>query len=383
MGGRVILALIYNNMRWIYWSGALPNHPFNTESQRFIYIFTIVPIVMSVDLSEKINSIMKRELQSLATSLLDKQCQQLDIDSRDIKPEDLPALAHRLSEMMRTLGGYDKAKRDYKNILKLEDLDNIAEEVVSDDARQDMLEDLAKATLTPLGFFFLETPPEERLPVPYFRTPGGEALRRPSPDLLETTHTMQRRQAWMREFLIEQGQDPLPFVRSALPDDPLVSVAERIRRALGFDEGWAAERRTWTDALRVLREGMEAAGILVVGGLDEKPPAEFGRLEIGSNVHARPRADTRFLRQQRSIRLARDAASGRPDGTGVQSGRRGVPCAGGQPAPDLAFCQKRSGAFPNNRSPIQGQYARRGTQGVGPGPDSESEVPGLLQGISE
>lgn len=126
------------------------------------------------------------------------------------------------------------------------------------------LEDLAKATLTPLGFFFLETPPEQRLPVPYFRTLGDEAPGGPSPDLLETIHAMQRRQAWMREFLIEQGQDPLPFVRSALPDDPPVSVAERIRRTLGFDEGWAATQRTWTDALRVLREGIEAAGILVV-----------------------------------------------------------------------------------------------------------------------
>jgi hypothetical protein len=69
------------------------------------------------------------------------------------------------------------------------------------------LELLAKATLTPLGFFFLTEPPEDRLPIPHFRTIHDDSPAKPSPDLLETIQIMQRRQAWMREFLIEQGQD--------------------------------------------------------------------------------------------------------------------------------------------------------------------------------
>jgi Zn-dependent peptidase ImmA (M78 family) len=75
---------------------------------------------------------------------------------------------------------------------------------------------------------------------------------------------MQQRQAWMREFLIEQGQDRLAFVGSArLGESPQV-VADRIRRALRFERGWAAQQPTWTDALRALRDAMEAIGILVV-----------------------------------------------------------------------------------------------------------------------
>jgi len=126
------------------------------------------------------------------------------------------------------------------------------------------LELLAKSTLTPLGFFFLKEPPEERLPVPYFRTLGDEASYGPSPDLLETIHTMQRRQAWLREFLVDQGQEMLPFIRSARADEPPALVGQRIRKSLGLDQGWASRHRTWTDALSLLRETMENKGILVV-----------------------------------------------------------------------------------------------------------------------
>jgi Zn-dependent peptidase ImmA (M78 family) len=126
------------------------------------------------------------------------------------------------------------------------------------------LEAIARLTSTPLGFFFLVEPPEERLPVPYFRTLGDERPSGPSPDLLETIQVMQQRQAWMREFLIEQGEEALAFVRSVQPAEPCASVAERIRRAMGLGEGWGAELPTWTHALRALREAAEEAGILVV-----------------------------------------------------------------------------------------------------------------------
>lgn len=126
------------------------------------------------------------------------------------------------------------------------------------------LEDLAKATATPFGYFFLAEPPEERLPIPHFRTLGDESPRRPSPDLLETVQTMELRQAWMREYLIEQGQEPLPFVRSAGIQDEPRQVAKEIRRVLGLVETWAAEKSTWEAALRELIRRIEDTGILVV-----------------------------------------------------------------------------------------------------------------------
>lgn len=126
------------------------------------------------------------------------------------------------------------------------------------------LEGLARATSTPLGYLFLSEPPEERLPIPHFRTLGKAQPRRPSPDLLETVHTMERRQAWMREYLMEQGQGLLMFVRSAgVTDDPQ-RVAQEMQRTLGLNQNWAAEQPTWIRSLRELVSRMEDVGILVV-----------------------------------------------------------------------------------------------------------------------
>jgi len=101
---------------------------------------------MSSELSAKVKDIMEREMQSLGASILSKQCLHLNIIEDDIRPEDLPALASRLSELMKTCGGYDKAKRVYRDIGKLQDLDELAE-MEDDIHKAEMLENLAVASL--------------------------------------------------------------------------------------------------------------------------------------------------------------------------------------------------------------------------------------------
>lgn len=126
------------------------------------------------------------------------------------------------------------------------------------------LERLAKKTWTPLGYFFLPEPPEERLPIPDFRTVGDTPIRRPSPNLIDMLHTMQRRQTWMREYLIEMGHERRGFVGSVKTSDNVYAVAKNIRGVLGMADGWASRIGTWTNALSILREAAEAAGIMVV-----------------------------------------------------------------------------------------------------------------------
>lgn len=126
------------------------------------------------------------------------------------------------------------------------------------------LEDFARATATPFGYLFFPEPPDERLSIPHFRTLGDAHLDRPSAELLETVQVMERRQQWMREYLIDQGQEPLPFVRSASLADEIEQIAADMRATLGLTEGWTAQQPNWSAALRELQRKIEDAGILVV-----------------------------------------------------------------------------------------------------------------------
>ena len=136
------------------------------------------------------------------------------------------------------------------------------------------LEAFARITLTPFGYLFLDKPPDERLPIPNFRTRRGDEKQRPSANLFATVYAMQRRQAWMREYMIEEGMERPGFVGSAKDERDPQKVAKSIRARLGLGEGWAAELSYWTEALRKLRAASEQAGILV---------ASSGI--VGSNTH--------------------------------------------------------------------------------------------------
>lgn len=122
---------------------------------------------------------------------------------------------------------------------------------------------VAQATRTPLGFLYLAEPPDDELPIPDFRTVADAAVEQPSPDLLETIESMQRRQAWMRDFLIEEGEPELSFVGSATLDSNSDTVAAAMRETLGFSGNWASEEITWTDALLKLRQAIDGIGVLI------------------------------------------------------------------------------------------------------------------------
>jgi Zn-dependent peptidase ImmA (M78 family) len=126
------------------------------------------------------------------------------------------------------------------------------------------LEAFAKATHVPIGYLFLPEPPDEPLPIPDFRTVAGAVPRRPSPDLLDTIYTMQRRQAWFHETLASGEADPAGFVGSArLSDDP-EAVGREMRRITGLTDGWARGLRTWREALSRLRRSLEQLRVMAV-----------------------------------------------------------------------------------------------------------------------
>lgn len=126
------------------------------------------------------------------------------------------------------------------------------------------LESFAKATRTPFGFFFLPEPPVETIPIPDFRTVGSERIHHPSPDLLDTIYLCQQRQDWYRQNTLVLGEPPLDFIGSATVQGEVVATAARIRQAVGFDLDARAEASTFLDALRMMIDAADEAGILVM-----------------------------------------------------------------------------------------------------------------------
>ena len=140
------------------------------------------------------------------------------------------------------------------------------------------MEAFASTVHMPLGYLFLREPPDEGLPIADFRTVAGGIKNRASPDLVDTLYAMQRRQAWLREHLVENEAEPLTFAGSArLTDDPS-SAGREMRRTLSLDEGWAAEVRGWQDAVYELRRMIEERRVMaVINGI------------VGNNTHRRLR----------------------------------------------------------------------------------------------
>ena len=126
------------------------------------------------------------------------------------------------------------------------------------------LEFFAKATYTPIGYFFLSDPPVEQVPIPDFRTVGNVHIGHPSPDLLDTLYICQQRQEWYRDFARSIGEEPLAFVRSARSTTDVIETAASIRRALRFDVEARRQLTTWTEALRRFIEQADTLGILVM-----------------------------------------------------------------------------------------------------------------------
>lgn len=125
------------------------------------------------------------------------------------------------------------------------------------------LQSFARRAMVPFGYLFLKEPPNEELPLPDYRTRTGQGVRQPTPNLIETIFEMQRRQEWMREYLLDQGHAELPFVGAAKVGERITPLTQRIRKALGLADDWAEQQAGWEDALRFLREQVEEAGILI------------------------------------------------------------------------------------------------------------------------
>jgi Zn-dependent peptidase ImmA (M78 family)/transcriptional regulator with XRE-family HTH domain len=135
-------------------------------------------------------------------------------------------------------------------------------------------EKLARVTHTPLGFLFLQSPPEERLALPDLRAIGDEAPTVPSIELLDVVNEAEARASWYRDYLVARGVGPLDFVGSLQESTPVPEAAQRIRDRLGLELEARLTAANWESALAADITAVEDVGILVTrSGI------------VGSNTH--------------------------------------------------------------------------------------------------
>ena len=124
-------------------------------------------------------------------------------------------------------------------------------------------QDLAKRLRVPFGYLFLATPPLEQLPLADFRRLHGSEHRETSVDLRDVLADVLRKQDWYRDFRINAGDGPLPFVGHCSLQSPVPEVALNIAQKLDFES--AVRSQSDQDAfLRAFVMQVEELGVLVM-----------------------------------------------------------------------------------------------------------------------
>jgi len=124
------------------------------------------------------------------------------------------------------------------------------------------LEEFSNRVHIPFGYLFLNEPPQEQLPIPFFRT-GTSQTNEVSINVYDTILLIQRRQEWLSSYLRENDFERLPFVGRARSNNSYVEIVEDIRRTLQLDSEWASRFKTLDETLAYLTDKIEELGIII------------------------------------------------------------------------------------------------------------------------
>ncbi len=130
--------------------------------------------------------------------------------------------------------------------------------------KADWTQRLADKTHAPYGYLFLQSPPEEKLDIPDFRTLDDKGVGGPSVELIDTLDLAILRQDWYRDHLIREGFEALPFVGSISHAMPVLAAAAHIRATLHLGTELRSKAKNWEEALRTMISRVEEHDILVM-----------------------------------------------------------------------------------------------------------------------
>ena len=108
---------------------------------------------------------------------------------------------------------------------------------------------LAKALYVPMGYFFLQHPPEIVPAIPDFRTLPNHLQGKYSVDLQEVLDDTLRKRDWYREWRLAEGGKPLTFIGKFKIGDQIAQIVEDIKKALAIGNFPGEGRKSWYEAL--------------------------------------------------------------------------------------------------------------------------------------
>jgi len=135
------------------------------------------------------------------------------------------------------------------------------------------LKTFAQKLHLPFGYLFLETPPEEKLPIPFFRTIKS-VQNKISLNVYDTVQILQQRQKWLADYLKDNDYEKLEFVGKFKNNNDIQVIVKNIREVLNLSEDWASEFPNWENAKEHLTQRIEDSGIIVT----------FSSI-VGNNTH--------------------------------------------------------------------------------------------------
>ncbi len=125
-------------------------------------------------------------------------------------------------------------------------------------------QNLAKKLFIPFGFLFMSEPPKKKKEIPDLRTVGDGERDVFSPEFINVLHDCIRKQYWYREYLQEDGAEPLPFIAKFDMRHSAKTVADDIAARLGVNRKFRNKCASWEDFLRGFMEAAEKVGVLIM-----------------------------------------------------------------------------------------------------------------------
>jgi Zn-dependent peptidase ImmA (M78 family) len=124
------------------------------------------------------------------------------------------------------------------------------------------LESFSKKVYIPFGYLFLPEPPTEELPIPYFRSNGGDE--KIHINVYDTILNIRQRQEWLKDYLKDNEFKELDYVGRFDEHADAETIVADIRKELNLDEHWASRFATWDEARKHLSNTIENIGVMVV-----------------------------------------------------------------------------------------------------------------------